>query len=138
MRKTLFSLGAASLLVLGLVSSAEAAAPERVRATPSQACEILVEWHAGGYSSFDNCMETFNQDVAAYRFFSPIDGTLISLDENCSILEAGISIPGGPTLQITYPFSFEEGPGWPFPVLYAQNHHQCEITLFTYHKLAGL
>jgi hypothetical protein len=43
--------------------------------------------------------------------------------------------------QISYPFFFDEGgpaAGWPFPEFTAQNHVQCENTLFAYHTLVTI
>lgn len=145
MKRLFVTLSAAMLLLVATVGTAQAAGPSKDIATPSRSCAILVQYGAGGYSSFADCMANINQDLGAYRFFAdPEDPSspLISLDQNCSNLEAGFYDPeSGMTFAVTYPFFFGEGgaaAGWPFPELWAYNHHQCEITLFTYHKLVGL
>lgn len=139
MRRTLLPLAAALVLTLGSAGAASAAAPTRVLATPAQACRTLAAFHVGAYTSFETCMDTINADIAAYRFPSDDGSTLLSLDQRCAEFEAGLTDPEtGETLVITYPFTFEEGPQWPFPVLTANNHRQCEVTLYTYHALASL
>jgi hypothetical protein len=143
-KRTLVTLSAAMLLLFATVGVGQAAGPKNDIATPSRACAILTEYDAGGYSSFADCMANINQDMMAYRF--PADPSnpsspLIGLDQRCTDLEVGFYDPeSGLTLAVTYPFFFTEGgaPGWPFPELWGYNHHQCEITLFTYHKLVGL
>jgi hypothetical protein len=144
-KRTLVILSAAALLLFASVGIAQAAGPKKDIGTPSRSCAILAEYHAGGYTSFQDCMRTINQDLAAYRF--PADPTdpsspLMNLDQRCTELENGVFDPqAGMTISISYPFFFGEGgpaAGWPFPELTGYNHHQCEIILFTYHKLVGL
>jgi hypothetical protein len=142
-RRTLLSLAAALMLVVGTVGAAQAAeGPKRLLGNPSTACRVLVQYQAGGYTSFEDCMETINQDIAAYRFpANPEDPSspLLSLSENCAMLEAGFTDPStGETFQVTYPFFFDEPPFWPFPELTAYNHRQCVVTIYTYHTLASL
>ena len=141
MKRILFTLAAAALLTLGTVGTAAAAAPTRPIATPAEACRILTEFGAPGYEgSFGACMTHFNTDLRAYRFpEDPSDpqSALISLDQRCSELENGVE-DEGQYFQINYPFTFVEFPGWPFPTLTGYNHHQCEITLYTYHSLIPL
>lgn len=135
MKRYLVTLSAAALLLFATVGAAQAAGPKKDIATPSRSCAILAQYDAGGYSSFADCMRHINQDLRAYRFFADEEdptSPLIGLDQRCTDLEG---------FGITYPFFFTEGgadAGWPFPELTAYNHHQCEITLFTYHKLVGL
>jgi hypothetical protein len=106
----------------------------RLLATPSAVCSTLVEWGAGGYTSFGNGMGRINKDVAAYRFPDDETGELISLSERCTQFEEGVYDPVAMEFfQISYPFFFKEPPGWPFPEFTAQNHVQCETTLFAYH-----
>jgi len=144
-KRILLTTAATILLVFASVGVAQAAEPSRILATPSTACSILVEWHAGGYQSFGDCMAHINRDVANYRFpDNPEDpnSPLLSLSQRCSQFEEGIYDPeAGGLVQITYPFFFTEGgaaAGWPFPELTAQNHRQCEITLYTYHTLVTI
>jgi hypothetical protein len=119
---------ATAALALGTSSPAHAAKPDRVLATPSAACNILQQFGASGYASFGACMGNLHQDMAAFRFPSDEDpSVLLSLRERC----AGFEQEG-----LTYPFTFEEGPDWPFPVLTAQNRQQCATTLYVYHTLA--
>ncbi len=142
MKRILFTLSAAALLALGSVGTAAAAAPNRPIATPAEACRILTEFGAPGYTgSFQACMRHINADVRAYRY--PEDETdpqsdLISLDQRCTELENGVE-DMGQSIQISYPFTFVEPPElWGilgFPTLTGYNHHQCEITLYTYHSL---
>ncbi len=135
MKRTLLILSAAALLLFATFGVAQAAGPKKDIATPSRACAILAQNPQSGYTSFADCMRTFNKDMRAYRFFSDeTDPTspLIGLDQRCTDLEG---------MGISYPFWFTEGgidAGWYWPELTAYNHHQCEITLFTYHKLVGL
>ena len=119
-------------MALGAAGTA-GAAPKRTLATPSNVCGALVKFGAGDYGTFGNCMRHLNGDVAAFRYPATEDpnSPLISLAENCKMLEQ--MIPG-----FAYPFTFEEGPEWPFPVYTAQNRKQCERTLFAYHTLASL
>ncbi len=145
MKRTLVTLSAAMLLLFATVGVAQAAGPSKDIATPSRSCAILAQYGAGGYTSFADCMANINHDIRTYRFpADPEDPSspIIGLDQRCADLEAGFYDPvSGMTLAVTYPFFFDEGgaaAGWPFPELTAHNHHQCEITLFTYHKLVGL
>ena len=121
--------------------TAGAAKPDRILATPSTACRILVTYGAGGYDSFRACMAKLNKAVAAFRFPADDGSGLISLSQRCTQFEQGVTDPEtGEFFQLTYPFFFGEGgpdAGWPFPELTAQNHKQCEITLYTYHTLVG-
>lgn len=142
MKRTLLAVTSALLLAFVATGAAQAATPSRTLATPSTACSIMVTYGVGGYSSFGNCMGNLNRDVEAYRFpddpQDPNSATL-SLSQRCTQFEEGIFDPAaGGLVQISYPFFFAEFPGWPFPELTAQNHRQCEITLFTYHTLASL
>jgi hypothetical protein len=137
MKRILLTLSAATLLIFGTVGTTAAAAPTQPIATPAKACRILTEYQAPGFQgSFGQCMTHFNKDMRAYRFYGA-EGTLIDLDQRCTELENGVE-DMGQYFQISYPFTFEEFPGWPFPVLTGYNHHQCEITLFTYHSLIPL
>ena len=110
-------------------------------ATPANVCRAFLEFGAGGYTSYGNCVGHFNRDVRAFRFFADDGVTLISLDERCRQFEQGMTDPEtGEFFQITYPFFFTEGgpeAGWPFPEYWAQNHRQCKNTLFAYHTLAS-
>jgi hypothetical protein len=135
MKRNIILAGAALAAVIG-VGSAGAANPHRTLATPAAACRALEEFGANPYSSYGQCLANLKRDVAAYQFPDE-QGELITLDERCTQFEEGVTDPEtGETFQITYPFTFEEGPEWPFPVLTAQNHGQCEIALYTYHTLA--
>ena len=127
-----FILGAAAALTLALPATAMAAPPDRTLATPNTACRTLVRYEAGGYTSFADCMRNLMRDIRDFRFpANPEDPSspLLSLAENCAFLEQEFGV--------SYPFTFEEGPEWPFPVLTAQNSKQCEITIFTYHTLTA-
>lgn len=145
MKRIMFITAAAILLAFASVGAVQAAKPTRILATPSMACSIMVQYHAGGYQSFGDCMGQVNEDIANYRFpdnpFDP-NSPLLSLSQRCTQFEEGIYDPqAGGFFQITYPFFFGEGgpeAGWPFPELTAQNHRQCGITLYTYHTLASL
>jgi hypothetical protein len=101
----------------------------RVLANPANACKTLVEFGAGGYSSFGDCMGRIHQDVTSFRFFDDETGQVLSLDQRCSEFESQF---------LTYPFYFDEGPDWPFTTFTAQNHQQCMFTLYAYHTLASL
>lgn len=112
------------------------AKPATPLATPANVCRAFIQFGAGGYSSYGNCVGHLNRDVRAYRFFADDGVTLISLDERCRQFEQGLTDPViGEFFQLTYPFTFEEGPDWPFPVYTAQNHRQCMTALFAYHTL---
>ena len=141
MKRVMLSVAAAGLLAFALVGPVAAGGnPHRILATPSTACRIMVQYQVGGYTSFDDCMGNLHGDMAAYRFPDDADPTkLLTLSERCTQLEQGVydEMAGG-LLQISYPFYFEEFPGWPFPTLTGQNHQQCITTLFTYHNLASL
>ena len=143
MRRTILALTAAAALAVSVVGAASAAAPIKPIATPANACTALVQFDAGGYSSFKDCMRHINADVRAYRFpANPEDpnSPLLTLSQNCAMLEAGFTDPStGETFQVTYPFFFDEPPFWaPFPEFTGMNHRQCQIAIFTYHKLVGL
>lgn len=141
MRRLTLILAAAAILALGTASTASAAAPTKPIATPSQVCRDLVQFQAGGYTSFQDCMSQINEDIAAYRF--PLDPSdpnspLLSLSQNCAGLEAGVTDPvTGEFLQVTYPFYFAEPPGWPFPQYTGMNHQQCQNAIFAYHQFVG-
>ena len=142
MRRTILVLAAAAALALSVVGPASAAAPIKPIATPANACEALVQFGAGGYTSFQDCMLHINADIRDYRF--PADpgdpnSPLLTLSQNCAMLEAGFPDPiTGELFQVTYPFFFGEPPDWPFPEFTGMNHRQCQIAIFTYHKLVGL
>ena len=130
MKRLMIVAAAASVMAVGAAGVAEAKGPSAIRATPSNACTILTQFHAGGYSTFGGCMSHIHGDIARYRYPSDADpNVLLSLMQRCQQFEA----EGG----LTYPFEFAEGPDWPFPVLTAQNRRQCATTLYTYHTLAG-
>lgn len=138
MKRILVTLSAAALLLFASVGAAQAAGPKKDIATPSRSCAILVQYGAGGYSSFRDCMANINRDVAALRFPDDATGVLIGLDQRCTQLEDGLYDPVAHMFfAISYPFFFGEPPGFPIPQLTAHNHHQCEITLFTYHYFFG-
>ncbi len=138
MKRFILTAAAATLLVLASVSGV-AAKQSRVLATPSAVCSELVAWHVGGYTSFGNCMGHINKDVAAYRFPDDATGDPTSLSTRCSQFENGVFDPNaGGFVMLSYPFTFEEGPDWPFTTFSAHNHVQCERTLFAYHTLASL
>jgi hypothetical protein len=135
------ALVATASIVLGLAAGvASAGNPHRVLATPAEVCKTLIAFEAGGYASFGDCMAQLRGDVAALRF--PADPTnpaspLIALDEHCTRLEQGLFDPIlGEIVQVTYPFFFDEPPGWPFPEFTAQNHNQCILAIYAYHRLA--
>jgi hypothetical protein len=141
-RRLTLILAAAAVLALGTASTASAAAPTKPIATPAQICRDLVQFGAGGYDSFQDCMRQINGDVRDYRFpANPEDPTspLLSLSQNCAALEAGITDPvTGEFLQVTYPFYFAEPPGWPFPQYTGMNHRQCQLAIYAYHRFVGL
>lgn len=130
MKRILICAAATAAVALTGAASAEAKGA-RLLGTPKNACSIMVSYGAGGYTSFGDCAGRLHADVAAFRFPSDEDpNVLLSLEQRCAQFEAmGV---------ISYPFTFEEGPDWPFPVLTAQNREQCKRTLFTYHELASL
>lgn len=142
MRRTILVLAAAAAMALSVAAPASAAAPIQPIATPANACEALVEFGAGGYASFEDCMRHINADIRDYRFpANPADpnSPLLTLSQNCAMLEAGFVDPStGETFQVTYPFYFAEPDPWPFPEFTGMNHRQCQIAIFTYHKLVGL
>jgi hypothetical protein len=108
---------------------------------PANVCRALVQIRPDLYASFGECVGGLNRDIAAFRApANPVDPSspLISISEQCTLLEQGIFVPPlGRFVQVTYPFFFEEPPGWPFPEYTAQNNRQCEITLFAYHMFVG-
>jgi hypothetical protein len=119
---------ATAALTLGTTGVAQAAKPDRILATPSAACRILQQYDASGYATYGDCVENLNSDMAAFRFPSDEDpSVLLTLQQRCAGFEQEF---------LTYPFTFEEGPDWPFPVLTAQNRQQCATTLYVYHTLA--
>ena len=138
---------AATLIVsaaaFGTAQASNSQSSGRLLATPSNACRAILEVNAilgipSAYSGFGDCVGSFNSDVAAYRFPDDATGEPISLDQRCRQFEEGIFDPiAGEFFQITYPFTFDEGPEWPFPVFTAQNHIQCENALFAYHSFFG-
>jgi hypothetical protein len=128
MKRLVVAALAAAVLGLALPGVANAAKPSRILATPHTACTILVQYGAGGYGTYRECMANLRRDITAFRFPSDEDpSVLLSLFERCRQFEDEF---------LTYPFTFEEGPDWPLPVLTAQNRQQCATTLFTYHELA--
>jgi hypothetical protein len=139
----LVAVAAALAAALGTAQAANSESSGRLLATPSNACRAILEVNAmlhipPAYSSFGECVGRFNRDVAAYRFPDDATGQPISLDQRCRQFEEGIFDPtAGEVFQITYPFTFDEGPEWPFPVFTAQNHIQCENALFGYHSFFG-
>lgn len=54
--------------------------------------------------------------------------------EQCARLEEGIDSPFG-RLQITYPYTFHDAPGDPFPDLTAHNRTQCARALYAFHTI---
>lgn len=125
-----FGLTAAATIVMATasVSVADAAKPSRILATPKNVCSILVHYQAVSYTTLGTCAANLRADVANFRFPSDDDPhVLISLSQRCEQFEGE---------GLTYPFTFEEGPEWPFPVLTAQNRQQCARVLYTYHTLA--
>jgi hypothetical protein len=121
----------AAAMIAGLISVMSAgpasAKSTTVVATPSMACKTLVKYGATN-QSFGGCMGTLHGNIAAFRFPSDNDpNVLLSLSQRCAEFESQF---------LTYPFVFEEGPDWPFPVFTAYNRNQCEVTLYTYHTLA--
>ena len=139
--KRMLSITVAAIALAATATPASAASPKRTLATPAEACKTMVAFDAGGYAGFGECMGRLNKDVGAYRSLADDGSGLISLDQRCTQFEQGVTDPeSGEVFRLTYPFFFGEGgpeAGWPFPEFTAQNHRQCEITLFTYHTLAG-
>jgi hypothetical protein len=127
MVKRVLAVAAVMAAMLAVSTGSASAKSSTVVATPSMACKTLVKFGATDMS-FGGCMGTLHGNVAAFRFPSDTDpNVLLSLSQRC----AGFEAEG-----LTYPFAFEEGPGWPFPVFTAHNRNQCEVTLYTYHTLA--
>ncbi|HYP47937.1 MAG TPA: hypothetical protein VEQ61_04810 [Thermoleophilaceae bacterium] len=118
---------------------AQAAKPSRTLATPKNVCSILIQYKAVDYTRLGKCMARIRWDIADYRLPSDTDPTVLtSLRERCILFEEGETDPvTGEFFQITYPFTFEEGPEWPFPVLTANNRRQCMAAIYTYHTLAS-
>lgn len=128
MKRFLALTTAVAALALGGAGAAQAAKPDRILATPSAACRILQQYGASGYATFGACMGNLHRDMAAFRFPSDEDpSVLLTLWQRCAGFEQQF---------LTYPFTFEEGPDWPLPVLTAQNRQQCATTLYVYHTLA--
>ncbi len=135
--KRVLLVATAMMALLVAAGSAQAKKPEGTFATKKNACRILVANDAGGYAKFGKCMGRLKKDIAAFRFPADDGSGLLSLDQRCTLFEQGQTDPEtGEFFQITYPFVFEEDPSWPFPVLTARNHRECEVTLYTYHTLA--
>lgn len=129
--------GIAALAATAVVAGAGTAdaKPGRLLATPANVCRDIVNIRPDLYSSYGECVGRLNRDVAAFR-----DPTtpLISIDEQCTRLEEGLFVPPlGQFITVTYPFFFDEPPGWPFPEYWAMNHGQCENTLYAYHRFVG-
>jgi hypothetical protein len=120
-------------LVVATAATAAKPGPGPI-ATPASVCRVLADW--GAYPSFTTCMARINQDVQSYMSEDE-QGNLINLDQRCTELEQGITDPSGEFLQVTYPFYFEEPPGFPLTQFTAVNHHQCELTLYAYHFAFG-
>jgi hypothetical protein len=130
------AVGALAVLTIGIGTAQ--AKPDRLLATPANVCRALVDIRPDLYSSYGECVGRLNKDVAAFRAPNAPGGPPISIDERCTELEAGVfGPPLGQVIQVTYPFFFEEPPGWPFPEYWAQNHNQCENTLYAYHRFVG-
>lgn len=138
MRKVLVSLVAA--LALTAAFTATAGAGDRVTPNPATACKALTAIHAGGYTSFSNCVTSIWSDVAAYRFPSDENpNVLIGLDQRCTQFENGVTDPDtGMTFKFTYPGMYlGEGPDWPFVTFTVNTHKQCMLAIYTYHALVG-
>ncbi len=142
MKRGLLILAAATLLTLGTVGTAAAKAakpadrdtrrgvphPHRVQGTGLYGLvPVLHEAHQRRHSR-----------VPVPRGRDQPGERSISLNQRCTELENGIE-DMGQYIQISYPFTFSEPPElWDilhFPTLTGYNHHQCEITLYTYHSL---
>ena len=128
--------GVAALLMMGIGTAQ--ATPDRHLATPANVCRDLLDFRPDLYSSYGECVGRLNKDVAVFRAPNPGGGPLISIDQRCTELEAGIFVPPVQQfIQVTYPFFFFEPDPWPFPEYWAQNHNQCENTLYAYHRFVG-
>lgn len=126
MRRVLTAATAAAAVFLAGAGAADATKPDRVLATPSNVCSAFV--HYGVSDSFGGCMGGLHAELRAFRYPSDTPPyALLSLSQRCAELEGQ---------GITYPFTFEEEPGWPLPIYTAQNRRQCERTLYAYHTLA--
>lgn len=123
MKRLLVTLVAATALLASAVAANAAKPGPGPIATPASACGALLSYGYGGFASFGDCMTDFNALLQAYRSEGDT-GATINLDQRCAELEAG---------GISYPFFFEEFPGFPFTEFTAVNHHQCMVTLFAYH-----
>jgi hypothetical protein len=130
----------AATLATGITAVA-GAKPDRLLATPANVCRdiVTVPTTQDLYTSFGECMGRLNKDVAAFRWPSAGPGSsLISIEERCIQLEAGIFVPPlDKVVQVSYPFFFEEPDDWRFPEYWAQNRNQCENTLYAYHAFTG-
>jgi hypothetical protein len=133
--RALVAVGAAAALSTFTVNTASAAPkgdPNMTRtANPAQSCAAIPATLAQfgmepeGFS-FRDCVRTVVGQVPDVAFGDPY--------EQCAALEAGIETPGG-FFQISYPYTFHNAPGDPFPDLRANNRKQCARALYTFHTL---
>ena len=139
MRRLYLVAAATAMMAFGPVSVSEAAHPPRILATPKNVCSILIQYEAVSYTRLGQCMARIQKVVRDFRLPSEADpNVLISLRERCRLFEEGETDPEtGEFFQITYPFTFVEGPEWPFPVLTANNRRQFTMAIYTYHTLAS-
>jgi hypothetical protein len=136
LKRIVVALLAAGAVIAG-VGTAQAT-PDRLLATPANVCRDIVDIRPDLYSSYGECVGNLNRDVAAFRFPASPGGPLISIDEQCTRLEAGLFVPPlGEFITVTYPFFFAEPEPWPFPEYWAMNHVECENTLYAYHVFVG-
>ena len=127
MKKLFLGLLVTAALVASIAVAANADSG-RVLANPANVCRTLVQFGAGNYGSFGDCMGRIHQDVMSFVSLDDETGTPLSLDQRCAAFESQF---------LTYPFYFDEGPDWPFTTFTAQNHQQCMFTLYAYHTLAA-
>jgi len=133
--RALVAVGAAAALSALPVNTASAAPkgdPNVTRtANPAQSCAAIPATLAQfgmepeGFS-FKDCVRTVAGHVPDVAFGDPY--------EQCAALEAGIETPGG-FFQISYPYTFHNAPGDPFPDLRANNRKQCARALYTFHTI---
>jgi hypothetical protein len=134
MKRLLVATLAFTALLVGAVAANAAKPGPGPIATPASVCRALADWPFDQYATFEDCLTTINADVLAYRFPNDEGTALISLDQRCAQFEQGLTDPEtGEFFQLTYPFFFGEGEGFPFTQFTAVNHHQCMLTLYAYH-----
>jgi hypothetical protein len=135
-------LGAAAICALAVTAgsvsgavSAPSGDPNVTRtANPAHACAAIPATlaqfglTAEGFS-YKSCVRTLAGRV-------PLTNWGGNSYEQCAALEKGVESPEG-FFQISYPYTFHNEAGDPFPDLRAHNREQCARALWTFHTIAS-